>query len=92
MFDLGIKPECFNPQVYFTFRGRYEENHVTEVHSHDFVTVIYVMSEVAPIPSTAFSYRVRKETCSFSTQVCPTAKNVGAGEEIMELHVGLGNA
>jgi AraC-like DNA-binding protein len=91
MYDLGIKPECFNPQVYFTFRGRYEENHVIDVHSHDFVTVIYVMSGSCTYTINGVSYRVRKGDLLVFNSGVTHGKNVGVGEEIMELHIGLGN-
>ena len=91
MCDIGIKPENFNPQVYFTFKGRYEENHVTKVHSHDFVTMIYVMSGNCTYTINGASYRVRKGDMLVFNANVTHGKNVGAGEEIMELHVGLGN-
>lgn len=74
MCVLGIKPECFNPHVYFTFKGRYEENHVTKVHSHDFVTMIYVMSGGCTYTIDGVSYRVKKAICWFSTPMYRTAK------------------
>lgn len=91
MCVLGIKPECFNPHVYFTFKGRYEENHVTKVHSHDFVTMIYVMSGGCTYTIDGVSYRVKKGDMLVFNANVSHGKNVGPGEEIMELHVGLGN-
>ena len=91
MHYLGIRPENFNPQVYFTFRGRYEENHVTKIHSHDFVTMIYVMSGSCTYTINGISYRVRKGDMLVFNADVTHGKTVGAGEEIMELHVGLGN-
>ena len=90
MCVLGIKPECFNPHVYFTFKGRYEENHVTKVHSHDFVTMIYVMSGGCTYTIDGVSYRVKKGDMLVFNANVSRGKNVGPGEEIMELHVGLG--
>jgi AraC-like DNA-binding protein len=91
MCDLGIKPECFNPHVYFTFKSRYEENHVTEVHSHDFVTLIYVMSGGCTHTINGASYRTGKGDLLVFNANVSHGKNVGTGEETMEMHIGLGN-
>ena len=91
MCDLGIKPECFNPHVYFTFKNRYEENHVTEVHSHDFVTLIYVMSGGCTHTINGASYRTGKGDLLVFNANVSHGKNVGTGEETMEMHIGLGN-
>ena len=91
MRDLGIKAENFNPSIYFTFKRRFDEFHVTNIHTHDFVTIVYVLSGACSYSIGTSAYQVKKGDVLVFDSGVPHGKTVGPGEEIIELHVGIGN-
>ena len=91
MCELGIKAESFNPQIYFTFKRRFDESHVTNIHSHDFVSMVYILSGACSYAIGNGTYHVKKGDVLVFDPDVPRGKTVKPGEEIMELHIGFGN-
>lgn len=91
MCELGIKAECFNPQIYFTFKRRFDESHITNIHIHDFVSMVYVLSGSCSYSIGGGTYHVKKGDVLVFDPDVPHGKTVRPGEEIMELHIGFGN-
>ncbi len=91
MCELGIKAESFNPHIYFAFKRRFAESHVTDIHSHDFVTMIYILSGACTYTIGNGIYHVKKGDMLIFGPDVSHGKTVGPGEEIMELHIGFGN-
>ncbi len=91
MCDLGIKAENFNPNIYFTFKRRFDESHVTNIHTHDFVSMVFVLSGACSYAISDGTYHVKKGDVLVFDPDMPHGKTVRPGEEIMELHIGFGN-
>jgi AraC-like DNA-binding protein len=91
MCELGIKAENFNPQIYFTFKRKFDESHVTNIHTHDFVSMVYVLSGACSYSIGGGTYHVKKGDVLVFDPDVPHGKTVKPGEEIMELHIGFGN-
>jgi AraC-like DNA-binding protein len=91
MCELGIKAECFNPQIYFTFKRKFDGPHVTDIHSHDFVTMVYILSGSCLYSIGGGTYHVKKGDLLIFDSDVPHGKTVKPGEEIMEMHIGFGN-
>jgi len=91
MCILGINTESFNPHIYYTFKRRFGENHITKVHTHDFVSMVYILSGSCVYTIGSGTYRVKKGDMLVFNPAMPHGKTVGAGEEVLELHIGLGN-
>jgi len=91
MCELGISAENFNPQVYFIFKRRFDESHKTNIHTHDFTSMAYVLSGGCSYTIGDEIYRVKKGDIVIFNPDVPHGKSVKAGEEILELHMGFGN-
>ncbi len=91
MCELGFNAEDFNPHVYFTFKRRFDESHVSNIHTHDFVSMVYVLSGSCSYTIGDDIYRVKKGDMLVFNPDVPHGKSVRAGEEILELHMGFGN-
>lgn len=91
MCDLGINAENFNPHIYYTFKRKFDETHVTNHHSHDFVSLVYVISGGCTYNISDALYPVRKGDMLVLNPGVYHGKIMKPGEEVMELHTGFGN-
>lgn len=91
MCELGINAESFNPHIYYTFKRRFNESHITNIHAHDFGSMIYVLSGGCTYTIGNGTYRVKKGDMLVLNPNVPHGKSVRTGEEILELHIGFGN-
>lgn len=91
MFDLGVNTESFNPHVYFTFKRKFDEMHETNIHYHDFISMVYVLSGACTYRISETQYQVKKGDMLVFNPGVNHGKTVKPGEEILELHVGFDN-
>ena len=91
MCDFGINTENFNPHIYFTFKRKFDETHVTNIHCHDFVSLVYVLSGACTYSIADSIYQVRKGDMLVLNPGVQHGKSMKSGDEVMELHIGFGN-
>jgi AraC-like DNA-binding protein len=91
MCDLGINAENFNPHIYFTFKRKFDETHVANYHSHDFASLVYVLSGTCPYNIENSIYQAKKGDLIVLNPGVQHGKIMKPGEDIMELHTGFGN-
>lgn len=91
MYDLGINIENFNPRIYYTLKRKFDDTHITNYHCHDFVSMIYVLSGSCTYNIDNTLYQVRKGDMLVCNTEVYHGKIMSPGEEILELHTGLGN-
>ena len=91
MYDLGINIENFNPRIYYTLKRKFDDTHITNYHCHDFVSIVYVLSGSCTYNINDTLYQVRKGDILVCNPEVYHGKIMNPGEEILELHTGLGN-
>lgn len=91
MCDLGINVESFNPRVLYTLKRKFNETSEIPYHKHDFISMIYVLSGSCIYNIDNVHYLVKKGDMIICNPGVYHGKILGAGEEIIELHVGLTN-
>jgi AraC-like DNA-binding protein len=91
MCDLGINTENFNPHIYYTFKRKFDERHVTNLHCHDFASLIYVLSGACTYNIADSMYQVKKGDMLVLNPDVQHGKTMKSGEDILEMHIGFGN-
>ena len=91
MYDLGIHIENFNPRIYYTLKRKFDETHITRYHCHDFISLIYVLSGSCTYNINDTLYHVKKGDMMVYNPGVYHGKMMNPGDEIMELHTGIGN-
>lgn len=91
MYDLGVNTESFNPHIYFTFKRKFDETHETNIHCHDFISMVYVLSGSCSYRIGDAQYQVKKGDLLVFNPGVNHGKTVKPGEEILEQHVGFDN-
>ena len=91
MCKLGINIENFNPHIYFTFKCKFDETHVSNLHCHDFISMIYILSGSCTYTIGNTAYQVKKGDMLVFNPGVYHRKSMKPGEEILELHTGFGN-
>jgi AraC-type DNA-binding domain-containing proteins len=91
MCDLGINVENFNPRVLYTLKRKFNDSSNVPYHSHDFISMIYVLSGTCIYNIDNTHHLVKKGDMIICNPGVHHGKTIGQGEEIIELHVGLTN-
>ncbi|NJD01936.1 MAG: AraC family transcriptional regulator [Ruminiclostridium sp.] len=91
MCNLGINTDSFNPKVLYTMKKKFSETDSVPYHSHDFITMIYVLSGSCTYNISNTLYHVKKGDMVICNPGVFHGKIINAGEEIMEFHIGLTN-
>ena len=91
MCDLGINVECFNPRVLYTLKKKFNETSEVPYHSHDFISMIYILSGNCSYNINNKLYLVKKGDMIICNPGVSHGKIIIAGEELIEFHVGLTN-
>lgn len=91
MCDFGINAENFNPHIYYTFKRKFDETHMTNHHRHDFASLVYVLSGTCSYNIADSMYQVKKGDMLVLNPGVQHGKIMKPGEDIMELHIGFGN-
>lgn len=88
MSDLGISAENFSPTIlYVTRQKSFNESKVAQ-HSHDFISLICVLSGSCTHDIDGQSYKVKKGNVVICNPGVQHGKSLLPGEEIVEFHVG----
>jgi AraC-like DNA-binding protein len=91
MCDLGIHSENFNLHIYYSFKRKFDEEHVVNYHCHDFASLVYILSGSCSYKINDTMYQVKKGDMLVLNPGVYHGKIMKHGEEIMELHTGFGN-
>ena len=88
MCDLGISPDNFNPKVFYVIKRRFNEESKISYHSHDFVSLIYILSGACTYRINDELYSVKKGDIIICNPNIFHGKIMKSGETISEFHTG----
>ena len=91
MNDIGINAENFNPKIYYSLKRKSDGTYKPDYHCHDFISMIYVLSGGCAYNISNVRYPVRKGDMIICNPGVYHCKIIDPGEEILEMHIGLGN-
>ncbi|MDD2504599.1 MAG: AraC family transcriptional regulator, partial [Clostridia bacterium] len=91
MYDLGLNIENFNPHIYYTLKGKYDDTYITGYHCHDYVSMIYILSGNCTYKISNTLYQVKKGDMLIFNPGVYHSKAMRPGEEILEFQAGFGN-
>lgn len=89
--NLGINPDSFNPRVLYTFRKKFNAGSKIACHSHDFASIVYILSGSCTYNIDSLPYQVRKGDVIVLNPGVSHEKKFAQGEEIVEFHSGFNN-
>jgi AraC-like DNA-binding protein len=91
MCDLKINLDSFNPKVLYTFEKKYsDESASIAVHSHDFLSIIYILSGSCTYIINDIPYKVKKGDIIILNPEVNHGKFI-ASSELIEFHAGFEN-
>jgi len=91
MYDLGINIDNFNPHIYYTLKGKYDDTYITGYHCHDYISMIYVLSGNCTYKISDTLYQVKKGDILICNPGVYHCRIMRQGEEILEFQAGFGN-
>ncbi len=91
MCNLGIHTDSFNPRVLYTMKKKFIETSIAPYHTHDFISMIYILSGACTYNINDTLYHVKKGDMIICNPGVYHGKIINSGEEIMEFHIGLTN-
>ncbi len=91
MCDPAITPENFNLRVLYIFKKKFNDENITKLHSHDFISLAYVLSGSCTYNINDTLYKVGKGDIIVLNSGVKHEKIIATGEEIMEFHIGFNN-
>jgi AraC-like DNA-binding protein len=91
MCDLGIDVGNFNPRIFYTLKRKFNDASDTPHHSHDFITLMYILSGSCTYNIDDKLYPVKKGDLVVCNPGIGHGKIINPGEEVIEFHAGLSN-
>jgi AraC-like DNA-binding protein len=91
MCDLGINVDNFNPKILYTFEKKYSNDTFTKVHSHDFLSIIYLLSGSCSYTIDDVPYKIKKGDILIFNPGVPHGKSLGTLNDLVEFHAGFEN-
>jgi AraC-like DNA-binding protein len=91
MCDLGVSPENFNPRVLYVFKKHFDTKSKLNYHSHDFTSIIYVLSGTCTYNIEGLFYHVGKGDIILCNPEVRHGKILEESEALTELHIGFNN-
>lgn len=91
MCDLGINAEDFNPRVFYVLKRKFDYESNPSYHSHDYISLIYILSGTCNYNIDGASYAVKKGDLVVCNPGVFHGKTLLPGEEVSEFHVGFNN-
>lgn len=89
--DLGISPDSFNPRVLYALKRKFNSESKTVYHSHDFISMVYVLAGACTYKINNALYTVKKGDLVICNPGVFHGKILNPWEEISEFHLGLNN-
>jgi AraC-like DNA-binding protein len=91
MRNLGICVDDFNPKIMYTFEKKFGEDDSVNIHHHDFLTIIYLLSGSCIYKINDVSYKVKKGDILLINPGVHHSKIMPPGGESIEFHAGFEN-
>lgn len=91
MFDLGVSAESFNPRIMYVLKRKYSYGCENLYHSHDFISLIYVLSGSCTYNINNVFYQVKEGDLIICNSGVSHGKILAEGEEVIEFHIGINN-
>lgn len=91
MCDLGINVDNFNPKVLYIFEKKFSEDSFTKIHSHDFLSIIYVLSGSCSYIINDIPYKAKKGDILILNPGVTHGKILGTVSDLIEFHAGFEN-
>ncbi|MDP4090108.1 MAG: AraC family transcriptional regulator [Bacillota bacterium] len=89
--NFGIDVDKFNPKILYTFEKKYTCKDNIQVHSHDFLSVMYILSGSCSYLINDIPYKVKKGDILIINPGVTHGKTVPQGGEVLEFHAGFEN-
>lgn len=91
MCDLGINVDDFNPKILYTFEKKYTDNTFTKIHSHDFLSIVYLLSGSCSYIVNDIPYKVKKGDILILNPGVTHGKIPETQSDLVEFHAGFEN-
>jgi AraC-like DNA-binding protein len=91
MCDFGIDAGSFNPRVFYILKRDFKYGDNVNIHSHDFISMFYIMSGSCSYNIGGSLYPVKKGDLIICNSGVSHGKTMNPGEEVSEFQVGLSN-
>lgn len=89
--NFGMDVDKFNPKILYTFEKKYTSKETVAVHSHDFMSFMYVLSGGCTYIINDIPYKVKKGDMLLMNPGVTHGKVVPSGGELLEFHAGFEN-
>lgn len=91
MCDLKIDVDCFNPKMLYTFSEKFTEKSNVTYHSHDFLTIVYILAGTCTYNISGVPHRVKKGDLMIFNSNVMHGKILAPSTDITEFHAGFDN-
>lgn len=89
--NFGIDVDNFNPKILYTFEKKYFPNRGLEIHSHDYMSVIYIIAGNCDYIINDIPYKVKKGDILALNPHVPHGKIISSEGTLVEFHAGFEN-
>lgn len=88
MFELGLNIKYFNPRILYIFKKKYSHQNVGGLHSHENISLIYIISGECMYYINGNVYGVKKGDLIILNPEVIHGKDISVDDEVTEFHVG----
>ena len=89
--NFGMDVDKFNPKILYTFEKRFTSKDLLKLHSHDFMSFMYILSGSCNYIINGIPYKVKKGDMLILNPGVEHGKTVPSGGEVVEFHAGFEN-
>jgi AraC-like DNA-binding protein len=91
MCDLGINVDDYNPKILYIFEKKFTDGQSIKMHTHDFLSIIYILSGTCTYTIKDIPYKVKKGDILILNPGVPHGKILPNPGEVIEFHAGFEN-
>jgi AraC-like DNA-binding protein len=91
MCNLGINVDNYNPKILYTFEKKFYEGQTTKVHTHDFLSITYLLSGACTYTINDIPYKGKKGDILILNPNVPHGKISVTSTDLVEFHAGFEN-
>jgi AraC-like DNA-binding protein len=91
MCNLGINVDNYNPKILYTFEKKFNDGQSTKVHSHDFLSIIYLLSGTCTYTINDIPYKAKKGDILLLNPGISHGKTLVTTGDLVEFHAGFEN-
>ena len=89
MSELGIIPDNFNPRIFYVLRRKLDHTHNEKAHSHDFISIICLLSGACTYRINNNLYKAKKGDIIICNPGASHERLLNKGQEVSEFHIGV---